>query len=65
MTDAMRLSVAELTEFFRVKPAPPYRAVPYDAVRGISWTIVDGEDRHIATVFEEEYARLITHRMNG
>lgn len=60
----MSKSVDELMRIFDYHPVGPYRAEPYDAVRGITWTIVDGNDRHIATVFEKESAMLIAHRLN-
>jgi hypothetical protein len=53
-----------MVEAFRYHPKPPYRAEPYDAVRGITWTIVDGNNRHIATVFDEDAAMLIAQRLN-
>jgi hypothetical protein len=61
----LRKSVAELIEFFRYHPVQPFTMVPYDAVRGITWTIMDGDGHHIATVFEEDAARLITARLNA
>ena len=51
-------------EMFRYWPRPPYRAIPYDAVRGITWHIWDGDNICIALVYEEEAARLITARLN-
>jgi hypothetical protein len=54
-----------LAELWRVYPRQPFQAVPYDAVRGISWRIMDGDGRHVAIVFEEEAARLIAARLNA
>lgn len=51
--------------WWRRYPKQPFQAVPYHAVRGISWQIMDGEGQHIAIVFEEEAARLIAQRLNG
>ena len=60
-----RDSPAKMAEWFKYHPVPPYRAEPYDAVRGITWFILDGADRHIATVFEEEAAMQIAARLNA
>jgi hypothetical protein len=57
-------AAAAMIEMFRFWPRPPYKAEPYDAVRGITWTIVDGSGQHFATVFEEEAAKLIVARLN-
>lgn len=59
-----RPKIEEWLEAFKFYPKPPFQAVPYDAVRGITWTIVDGSGHHFATVFEEEAARLIVARLN-
>ena len=56
--------ISEIIEMFKHWPRAPFSAVPYDAVRGITWTIVDGSGSHIATVFEEEAAKLIVARLN-
>lgn len=50
---------------FRYWPEPPYRISSYNAVRGPTWTIEDGNGRHIATIFEERAAQLIVARLNG
>lgn len=57
--------VAEMVEAFKYYPKPPFEAVPYDAVRGITWTICDGGGRHIAIVFDREAAMLIAARLNA
>lgn len=46
-------------------PLAPYYAVPYNAVRGVTWRVMDGTGNHIAIVFEEEAARLICQRLNA
>jgi hypothetical protein len=43
---------------------PPYRLSSYNAVRGVTWTVVDVDGVHVATVYEEEAARLIVQRLN-
>lgn len=45
-------------------PKQPFQAVPYNAVRGITWHIMDGDGDHVAIVFEEEAARQICQRLN-
>lgn len=61
----LRDKIKEMIDLFRYYPVPPFKAVPYDAVRGITWTIEDRNGRHIATVFEPEAAAMITARLNS
>jgi hypothetical protein len=54
-----------VAEYFAARPpAQPFHAVPYDAVRGISWRIFDGAGNHVAIVFEEPAAMLLVQRLN-
>jgi hypothetical protein len=57
--------VKQMMELWRHYPRMPFQAVPYDAVRGISWRIMDGDARHIAIVFDEDAANLIAQRLNA
>lgn len=59
-----KLTVAEMMGVFIYHPVPPFYVLTYDAVRGLTWTIMDGNNRHIATAFDEEGARLLVHRLN-
>lgn len=54
----------DLSKLFEYYPVPPFTALPYDAVRGISWHVYDGNMRCIALVFEEEAVRLLLQRLN-
>lgn len=61
----MGITIEDMERMFNYQSVPPYRAEPYDAVRGITWTIADGNNRHIATVFEKHAAMLIAQRLNS
>lgn len=55
----------EYARLFTYYPVGPFHAEPYDAVRGVTWTIWDANEHCIATVWEEEAAMLIVQRLNA
>lgn len=54
----------QFAEWCKRYPKQPFQAVPYSAVRGITWQIMDADGEFVAIVYEEEAARMICHRLN-
>lgn len=47
----------QVFESMRYFPTAPFRAQPYDAARGITWTIIDANNMHKDHATNEEFTR--------
>lgn len=57
--------IEAMVKCWKYEPAWPFKLNEYNAVRGATWAVSDGKDRHIATVFELEAADLIVNALNA